>query len=142
MKRHIDYIVIHCTAGGKNQSVESIQNHWRNVLGWSSPGYHAIVLADGEIAWLADFNAVTNGVRGYNHNSIHFSYTGGQFEDDRTEEQKAGLINCIQTALEWIGYPENSEVIIQGHRDFLTPGINWKDCPQFSAAPEYSWMTV
>lgn len=140
MKRKIDYIVIHCTAGGKHQSVESIQHYWKSVLKWKNPGYHAIVLANGEIVWIADFNRIVNGVKGFNYNSIHFSYTGGQFEDDRTQDQKAGLLNCIYTALKWVGLPENKSIIIQGHRDFLTPGVNWKDCPQFNARDEYEWV--
>lgn len=139
MKRKIEYIVIHCTAGGKNQSVESIQHYWKNVLEWKKPGYHRLVMGDGSIEKLADFQDVVNGVKGHNHNSIHISYTGGQFEDDRTEEQKSGILDCIYEALKWVDNPKH--VIIQGHRDFLTPGINWKDCPQFDCS-EYEWITV
>jgi N-acetylmuramoyl-L-alanine amidase len=137
MKRKIDYIVIHCTGASQKQTVDSILRHWREVMGWKKVGYHRLISADGTIHNLADFNQVTNGVRGYNQNSIHICYIGGQHLDNRTEAQKASILNCIHEALKWVDDPK--KVVIQGHRDFDGVG---KNCPQFSAKDEYLWITA
>ena len=131
MKRKIDYIVIHCTATPTNTTVESIKNHWKNVLKWKSVGYHCLIEQSGKIHYLAPFDDITNGVKGYNSNSIHISYIGGYLYDNRSEAQKGAILLCIKKALE---YAENPKVIIQGHRDF--PSVA-KACPQFDAKVEY-----
>lgn len=140
--RKIDYIVIHCTAGGKNQSLESIRSWWHSPppqgLGWKNVGYHWLVMGDGSIVKLADIQQVTNGVRGFNHNSIHIAYTGGMHEDDRTEAQKAAILDCIFMSISQCakhGYKPK----IQGHRDF--PNVK-RDCPQFDAIKEYEWILI
>ncbi len=42
MKRDIEYIAIHCSAG--YGTVESIKNFWKNILKWKSVGYHIITI--------------------------------------------------------------------------------------------------
>jgi N-acetylmuramoyl-L-alanine amidase len=74
--RKIDYIVIHCTATQPNTKKESILNYWKNTLKWKSVGYHRLIDANGIIHELAKYEQTTNGVKGYNSNSIHFSYIG------------------------------------------------------------------
>jgi len=136
--RKIDYIVIHCTAGPKNQTVESIRHWWHtHPQGpkWRNPGYHYIILGDGSIAKIADISQITNGVAGFNSNSVHIAYTGGMHQDDRTEAQKAGILDCIYMVISQLGYKPK----IQGHRDF--PNVK-KSCPQFNAIPEYQWITL
>jgi N-acetylmuramoyl-L-alanine amidase len=133
LKREIDHIVIHCTGANKSQSVESILRYWRENIGWKQVGYHRLIEPDGTIHKLADLEEITNGVKRHNSTSIHICYIGGEFEDDRTEAQKASILNCIYEAMEAIGY----KVKIQGHRDF--PNVS-KSCPQFDAIPEYSWI--
>ena len=133
--RDVTHIVIHCTGASQNQTVASIQNHWRNVLGWRNVGYHRLIESDGTTHNLAHFDSVTNGVRGHNANSIHISYIGGQHNDNRTEQQKASILDCIYEALRYCG----KKVVIQGHRDF--PNVA-KACPQFDAKKEYEWITL
>lgn len=148
-KRKVKYIAIHCTGADQNQSVESIQNYWRNVKKWKNPGYHRLISHDGTIHNLLHFDNVSNGVKGFNSITINICYIGGQHNDNRTEEQKAGILNCIYEAIEYINDLEGlteeekinapkNEIIIQGHRDF--PDVN-KACPQFEAKKEYSWIT-
>jgi N-acetylmuramoyl-L-alanine amidase len=138
IKRRIDYVVIHCTAGAKNQTVESIKHWWHtHPFGpkWKSVGYHYLVLGDGTIVKLADLEQVTNGVAGYNSNSVHIAYTGGVVTDDRTDAQKAAILDCIYMVMSQLGYKPK----ILGHRDF--PGVR-KSCPQFNAIEEYNWITL
>lgn len=132
--RKINYIVLHCTATQSFATVEAIQNYWKNNLGWKMPGYHYIISANGGVKRLATEDQVTNGVAGYNANSIHISYIGGidkagNPQDTRTPEQKDAQIKLLKTLR--AKYPM---AIIQGHRDF--PGVK-KACPSFDVK---SWL--
>ena len=136
MKREIKYIAIHCTATQPTATVAAIQRHWKDQLGWKSPGYHLLIEPNGTIHRLLDFNGIANGVRGYNKESIHISYIGGITKegspiDNRTEAQKESILLCIKEVIEWA---DNKCLIIQGHRDF--PDVN-KACPCFDAKAEY-----
>lgn len=140
MNRDIQYIVIHCTATPQTATVESIKRHWRETLGWKSPGYHRLIDKDGKVYELSHFNYPTNGVKGFNSKSIHISYIGGVDDknkplDNRTDLQKASILNCIFEAVKYAG----KKVIIQGHKDF--PNVN-KACPSFEAKNEYSWINA
>jgi N-acetylmuramoyl-L-alanine amidase len=132
--RDIKYIVIHCTATQPNTKKESILNYWKNTLKWKSVGYHRLIDANGVIHELAKYEQVTNGVKGYNSNSIHFSYVGGVDEfnnpkDTRTLKQKESLLYLIKQAKK-----QFPNAIVQGHRDFK--GVV-KACPSFDAKIEY-----
>ncbi|MCH5690064.1 N-acetylmuramoyl-L-alanine amidase [Niabella sp. W65] len=106
--RQIKYIVIHCTATPQTTTVKSIQNYWRNNLGWKMPGYHYIVNPNGTVISLLPIDQVSNGVAGYNSNSIHISYIGGVGAggvpvDNRTDWQKRLFCNyygsCVKSSL-------------------------------------------
>ena len=132
--REIKWIVVHCTATPQNTTVQSIQNYWKNNLGWKSPGYHRLIDPFGRIHILSEYNKPTNGVAGYNANSVHISYIGGvdgkKAVDNRTEEQKATMLDLLKELKRL--YPNAK---IQGHRDF--PKVK-KACPSFDAKAEYS----
>jgi|688.fasta_scaffold351113_2 N-acetylmuramoyl-L-alanine amidase len=136
--RTIKYLVVHCTATPQTTNVESIQRHWRERLGWKANGYHKIVKANGEVITLAQDDAVCNGVAGFNSVSLHVSYIGGIDSrgnplDNRTQGQKDAISQVLHAWKQ--KYPS---AIIQGHRDFLKRGVNWKECPSFNAKAEYS----
>jgi N-acetylmuramoyl-L-alanine amidase len=131
--RKIDYIVIHCTATQPNTKKESILSYWKNTLKWKSVGYHRLIDANGVIHELAKYEKITNGVKGFNSESIHFSYIGGIDEsgrpkDTRTLKQKESLLYLVKQAKK-----QFPNAIVQGHRDF---GAN-KACPSFDAKNEY-----
>ena len=131
--REIRFIAIHCTATQPNTKKEAILNYWKNTLKWKSVGYHRLIDANGVIHELAKYEQITNGVKGYNSNSIHFSYIGGIDEsgrpkDTRTIKQKESLLYLIKQAKK-----QFPNAIVQGHRDF---GAN-KACPSFDAKSEY-----
>jgi N-acetylmuramoyl-L-alanine amidase len=133
--RAIKYIVIHCTATPQTTTVESIQNYWRKNLGWKSPGYHFIILPNGAVRNLLSIEQVSNGVAGFNSNSIHISYIGGidasgKPVDNRTPFQKESMLKLIKDLKR--KFPK---AVIQGHRDF--PNVK-KSCPSFNAKTEYS----
>ncbi|MCH7396572.1 N-acetylmuramoyl-L-alanine amidase [Belliella sp. DSM 107340] len=150
-------IFLHCTAGYGN--IQAIKNYWKNVLGWKSNGYHIIIDLDGGENQITEFGKIVNGVRGYNTNSIHISYIGGVSrtnykiaEDTRTEAQKAGILNAIFQAIQWIELNHaTAKIEILGHRD-ISKDVNgngiidtWeriKECPSFDAIPEYKWIIL
>ncbi len=135
--RTIKHIVIHCTATSPKTKVSSIQNYWKRHLGWRMPGYHFIVLPNGNFERLLDVSQVSNGVKGYNAHAIHISYIGGVSQkgnplDTRTQAQKATLLQLIKLCK--TRHP-NAEIL--GHRDF--PGVR-KACPSFDAKNEYKHL--
>lgn len=150
--RNIKYIVIHCSAG--YGSVESVKRYWKEKLGWKSPGYHFFIDEDGTVHQLADLSEVTNGVKGYNSNSVHISYQGGvergnvnKAKDSRTAQQRQAIIDTIKKVKQTLRkYQDVSGIKILGHRDFspdknkngiIDPWERIKECPSFDAIPEY-----
>lgn len=129
--REINYIVLHCTATAQNASVESIQRYWKEYLGWKSPGYHFVVKANGGLVNLQPIEKISNGVAGYNKDSIHISYIGGIDRDgnpidNRTDSQKKAMYELAKMLK---GKFPKAE--IKGHRDF--PGVK-KACPSFDVS--------
>ena len=132
--RVIKYIAVHCTATPQTTSIDSIKNYWKTNLGWKMPGYHFIIKPDGEAVKLLSVDEVSNGVKGFNSQTINISYIGGVDKqgnpiDNRTEAQKATLLKLLK---EFRAKFPNA--IIQGHRDF--PNVK-KACPSFNAKKEY-----
>ncbi|OOQ57137.1 N-acetylmuramoyl-L-alanine amidase [Mucilaginibacter pedocola] len=126
--RTINYIVLHCTAGPQDQPTSEILSYWKNVMGWTNPGYHFEINTDGFIEELFPIEKIANGVAGHNANSIHISYKGGVDNkgrpfDNRTDAQKAAQIHLIYKLK--VKFPHAK---ICGHRDF--PGVT-KACPSF-----------
>jgi len=127
--RKINYIVCHCTATDQDATVEAIKNFWKNNLGWKNPGYHFIIEKNGIIHNLQPIDKLSNGVRGYNANSIHVAYIGGKLIDDRTPQQKASMRSVVKVMQSM--FPDAK---VQGHRDF--PNVS-KSCPRFDAKNEF-----
>lgn len=159
--RFVKYIVIHCSAG--HSDLEGVKRWWHTPkprgMGWKTGGYHKWVDYDGTITDIYPLNTVTNGVLGYNKESVHICYRGGVkksnvkiTEDTRTEDQKAGILNAIYQMLEELKKTQDiSKIKILGHRDFspdkngngvIEPWERIKDCPSHDAIPEYEWITI
>lgn len=171
--RKIKYIAIHCTAGFS--LIPAIENFWykeksKGGLGWKNPGYHIIIYENGEKWYFGkdgkylqdvtklDLSKVTNGVLGFNQETVHISYIGGidkknvsKSVDTRTAEQKASIIEAIKLVQDLLvkAGQDPANVKIQGHRDF-SPDKNgngvidsWeriKECPSFDAITEYKYL--
>lgn len=132
--RKIKYIAVHCTATPQTTSIDSIKNYWKKNLGWKMPGYHFIIKPDGEAVNLLSIDKISNGVKGFNSETINISYIGGVDKegnpiDNRTEAQKLTLLRLLKEF-----HAKFPKAIIQGHRDF--PNVK-KACPSFNAKKEY-----
>jgi N-acetylmuramoyl-L-alanine amidase len=143
--RVIKYLTVHCTAGSQDQKTTDIKAYWANKLGWKSYGYHYLINKDGSVENLTDIGNPTNGVTGFNANSIHICYKGGLGgKDTRTPEQKISLERILKNLKAQFPKAE-----IKGHRDF-SPDKNgdgkitsneWiKLCPCFDAIKEYKHL--
>ena len=141
--REIKHIVVHCSGGTQDATVEAIKKYWKKK-GWKNVGYHFIIDKDGVETQLQSIAHPTNGVKGFNANAIHVCYIGGiekgKAVDTRTDAQKQKLrlrVNALKAQ-----FP-NAKVL--GHRD-LSPdkdkdGVvekhEWvKYCPCFDVATE------
>ncbi|MEG1499389.1 MAG: N-acetylmuramoyl-L-alanine amidase [Bacteroidales bacterium] len=144
--RNIQYLVIHCTASSQNTTTLSSLNRTWKDRGWNTPGYHYLIMPNGDLITLLEENKISNGVKGYNAITINIAYVGGinaqgKAIDNRTEKQKATLFFLLENLRE--RYPKAE---IQGHRDF-SPDTNYngiiekkeylKECPCFDAKQEY-----
>jgi len=126
--RNIKFIVLHCTATSQNTSVQSIQKYWKEQLKWENPGYHFLIEKDGTVHNLLKIEDVSNGVSGYNSQSIHISYIGGIDDkkkglDNRTPRQ---ILSQLKLIIELKEQFPKAEIL--GHRDF--PNVK-KECPSF-----------
>jgi len=138
--RDIKYLFIHCTSAPQNQSTQEMFNYWKKHNGWTTVGYHYDILPNGTIEQLQELDKPSNGVKGYNSNSIHVCYKGGIDSkgkpiDNRTEAQKQAQLLLIEFFKS--KYPN---IIVLGHRDISTDtngnGIieSWewiKSCPSY-----------
>lgn len=144
--RNIKYIFVHCTASQQTATVQQILKEFTQ-RGWRIPGYHYIVDPKGMLTQLVAEDRISNGVKGYNAESINVAYIGGidskkKAIDNRTPEQKKTLLNILTRLKK--KYPN---AIIMGHRD-ISPDKNhngivdpWeriKECPCFDAKTEYA----
>lgn len=137
--RQINWIVLHCTAGSAQQKTSDIIAYWKQKLKWTRYGYHYLISADGTVENLTPIEKPSNGVKGYNENSIHVCYKGGwNGKDTRTPAQERAMMGIVRTLK--ATFP-NAKIV--GHRD-LSPDLNgdgritpneWvKLCPCFDVA--------
>ena len=154
-------IVVHCTAGfAPAKAVQEYFTRPKNKggRGWSKGGYHRIINRDGSIHKMYDFGTLTNGVKGFNAETIHIAYVGGIekaktgryiAKDTRNNAQKESITECVEEALKWIhenGGDLTDDIQVAGHRDFshdknkdnvIQSWERIKECPSFNAIIEY-----
>lgn len=136
--RHIDKIIVHCTATpeGKYFDVKDVDK-WHKDRGWSGIGYHYLILLDGTVQTGRPIEKIGAHVAGHNADSIGVSYIGGmtadmsKSKDTRTQKQRESLIHLL-TKLKCM-FPLAT---IYGHSDFAN-----KACPCFDAKHEYEYIS-
>lgn len=134
--RHIDTIIIHCTATpeGRDYTVGDI-DRWHRQRGWQGIGYHFVIYRDGSVHRGRPIGQAGAHCAGHNAHSIGVCYIGGCAadgktpKDTRTNAQKAALLKLLRQLKD--EYPQAQ---IHGHR-FYNPH---KACPSFDAGSEYA----
>lgn len=134
-KRNIKEIIVHCTATPEGRPVSIAEiTRWHKQRGFTTIGYHYVVMLDGSICNGRDVNI--SGAHCTNHNSISIGvcYVGGltkdgkTAKDTRTPAQKYALLTLLKKLKAM--YPQAK---IYGHRDFAA-----KACPCFDCKQEYN----
>lgn len=133
--RHIDQIIIHCTATPRGRAVSvSDIDRWHRERGFDCIGYHFVVLLDGTIAMGRPIEKVGAHCKLHNRRSIGIAYVGGVEadcktpSDTRTNAQKESLDTLIRLLKQH--YPQAT---VHSHSDFAA-----KACPSFDATREYA----
>ena len=139
--RHIDTIVLHCSATpeGRWHDAEDIRDWHVNGNGWSDIGYHFVITLDGDIEEGRPVERQGAHVRGHNATTIGVCYIGGCDEDmnpkdTMTEEQELAFEQLVCELRDEYG----DELDIMGHGDF--PGVR-KACPSFDVRDKFDYLT-
>ena len=132
--RHIDLIVVHCSATRCNQHlpVTALIRCHQDRFGFT--GYHYYITRNGQVYQTRHEQLVGAHARGYNQHSLGVCYEGGldrhgRPADTRTACQKRALLRLLKQLK-----AEHPQATIVGHRDL--PGVS-KACPCFDATKEY-----
>jgi len=139
LAKNVENICYHCSAGFS--LIPDIRNWWK-TLGWKNLyGYHIIIYMDGTRWYLdkdgnyttdetkLDLTKITNGVGGFNSNTIHICTIGGiekigkEFKpkDTRTPEQIESLHYSTQLVIKWLsdnGKDVTKKLGVVGHYDY------------------------
>lgn len=142
--RHLDEIIVHCTAtpvnwmsGAEAQAKVNEIRRWHvEERGWSDIGYHYIIDRDGTVATGRPVSKSGAHTKGHNANSIGVSLVGGQggtandkFEDNFTQAQA----NALRTLIAGLKREYPTITKISGHNQYAV-----KACPCFNAPAWYA----
>ena len=137
--RHIDLIVIHCSATRCDQNfpVTALIRCHEERFGFT--GYHYYITRDGKTYQTRHGNLVGAHAKGYNRHSLGICYEGGLDEqgnpaDTRTPLQREALLALLRRLKK-----VHPDAEILGHRDL--PNVH-KDCPCFDAPSEYQCLKL
>ena len=129
--RHIDLIVVHCSATRCNRSfpVTALIRCHADRFGFT--GYHYYITRDGTTYQTCHEQLVGAHAVGFNSHSLGVCYEGGYDEhgraaDTRTPQQKHALLKLLKKLK-----TEHPDARILGHRDL--PDVH-KDCPCFDCS--------
>lgn len=135
--RHIDEIIIHCSATpeGKDYTVDQIRDWHVRGNGWQDIGYHYVIYRDGSVHEGRPESMIGAHTRGHNGRSIGICYVGGCAadgktpKDTRTAAQRTALKDLVRRLLG--KYPGAT---VHGHNEFAR-----KACPSFDVSKE-AWL--
>lgn len=120
--RDIERIVIHHTAGGREETLESIRHRHVDELGWSDIGYHYLIEKDGVKRYGRPEWRIGAHVRGKNRTSIGVAVMGYYEEEEFGvfSPQSAGLIFVLTDLVR--RHPEAKVVTHRELANTLCPG--------------------
>ena len=96
--RTIKNIFVHCTASQQTATVQQILREFTQ-RGWRTPGYHYIIDPKGILTQLVAEDRISNGVKGYNSESINVAYIGGIDANNRAEKNAAEYSDKVKTKI-------------------------------------------
>ena len=137
MTRHIDLVVVHCTATKPSQNINIDDvRQWHVDKGWSDVGYHYVIDRQGALQHGRPEASKGAHAKGYNALSIGVCLVGG------VDEQGVPDANFTKAQYDTLKFLLNNLTVkypdarVLGHRDL--PGVH-KQCPCFDVQ---SWWGV
>ena len=132
--RHIDLIVVHCSATRCDQKYRVTTLIADHTKRFGFTGYHYYITRGGWVYQTRHEQLVGAHAKGYNQHSIGVCYEGGLDTngapaDTRTPRQKRALLRLLKRLKQ-----EHPQAEILGHSDL--PNVH-KACPCFDARTEY-----
>lgn len=135
-KRHVDQIILHCTATPEGEEFSNAQIKACHLArGFSDIGYHYVIGLKGEVRPGRNESVAGAHCKGHNTQSIGVCYVGGcppqtdpnwkkKGKDTRTAAQRAALLKIVRELC--AKYPGAT---VHGHNEFAN-----KACPSFNVA--------
>lgn len=132
--RHIQKIILHCSATKEGQSFSASDiRRWHLARGFNDIGYHYVVKLDGTIEEGRPLGVIGAHTSGQNNGSIGICYIGGldtngKPKDTRTAQQRIALRRLVSQLRR--RFPNAT---VHGHDEYAN-----KACPCFNVHAE-SW---
>src|SRR5690625_5099785 len=110
-------------------NAESFASYHTNTLGWSTSGYHEVILRDGTAQKAYDDNVITNGVGGHNTGTYNIcvvgnsNFTSAQ-EKAFEERAKAAMSRFNLKVSDVLGHNEFADTGNYRHSTNTCPGIS------------------
>lgn len=120
----IKNIAVHYSATSTGNT-STFENHWKNTRGWSTGGYHEVVLLDGSVELNYDANVISNGVKNHNTATYNICYVGA---GQPNAKQRKTLVERIAYNKKRLGVADKN---IKGHREFSGASTQ---CPAVNVA--------
>ena len=105
-------------------------NYFFHGRKWGTGGYHFLIEKSGKVTQIYKDSQVTNGVKGQNSNSIHFSWIGGyDFKEGSNQMSKGQAITLVDMVKFYCKRYPNIEVF--GHNQVAQKACPWFFVPKF-----------
>ncbi len=126
----ITKLFIHTTAGNIKNTTVDVMNYFFHSKNWGTGGYHFLIEASGKVTQIYKDSQITNGVKGQNSNSVHFSWIGGldfkQGKNMMTKGQAITLVDMVKFYCK--RYPD---IEVFGHNQVAEKACPWFFVPKF-----------
>lgn len=135
MMRHIDEIILHCSATpeGRDVSLDDIRRWHVDERGWSDVGYHFVITLDGMVHVGRPMDIAGAHVKGRNANTIGICYIGGMDEDmvpkDTLLPKQEDSMRKVIAALRLLF----GDLELSGHNEYSS-----KACPSFNVKEKFA----
>lgn len=118
-------IAVHYSATSTGNST-AFERFWKSSRGWTTGGYHEVVLRNGDVEVNYDPTVISNGVSGHNTSTYHLCYVGA---GQPNEAQLITLRKRVNRIKSLAKVPNGN---IKGHREFSgqstsCPALNVKN---------------
>ena len=128
--RHIDRIIIHCSATPPDMDIGVKEiDEWHKARGWSGIGYHYVIRRIGFLEYGRNLNRIGAHVKGKNRGSVGICLVGGHHshrDDLPSEHYTEHQLNMLVQVVRGLKITLPGLITVHGHNEFSS-----KACPGF-----------